>query len=61
MARKMRTKRQHREQTQDWSLKMIKDVKDVIARAQTSLLADALGAVSLLTMLVVALHLPSLI
>ncbi|MCW1955408.1 hypothetical protein [uncultured Lentibacter sp.] len=40
---------------------MIKDVKDVIARAQTSLLADALGAVSLLTMLVVALHLPSLI
>lgn len=40
---------------------MIKDVKDVIARSQTSLLADALGAVSLLTMLLVALHIPNLI
>ena len=39
---------------------MIKDVKDVIARSYSSLLADALGAVSLMAMLVVALHLPNL-
>ena len=39
---------------------MIKDVKDVIARSPSSLLADALGAVSLMAMLVVALHLPNL-
>ncbi|WP_438991837.1 hypothetical protein [Lentibacter sp.] len=40
---------------------MIKDVKDVIARSHASLLADALGAVSLMAILVVALHLPNLI
>lgn len=40
---------------------MIKDVKDVIARSQSTILADALGAVALLTILVVALHLPSLV
>ena len=39
---------------------MIKDVKDVISRSHSSLLADALGAVSLMAMLVVVLHLPNL-
>ena len=39
---------------------MIKDVKDVIARSHSRLLADALGAVSLMAMLVVVLHLPNL-
>jgi len=56
----MRTKRQQREQNLNRSLPMIKDVKDVIARSPSSLLADALGAVSLMAMLVVALHLPNL-
>ncbi|MCV2892293.1 hypothetical protein [Lentibacter sp. XHP0401] len=39
---------------------MIKDVKDVIARSHSTMLADALGAIALLTILVVALHVPSL-
>ena len=56
----MRTKGQQSEQTLNRSLPMIKDVKDVIARSHSSLLADALGAVSLMAMLVVALHLPNL-
>ena len=57
----MRTKEKQREHLHNWSLKMIKDVKDVIARSHASLLADALGAVSLMAILVVALHLPNLI
>ena len=40
---------------------MLNDIKSVIARADRSLLHDAVGAVSLMTMLVGALYLPGLI
>lgn len=39
---------------------MIKDIKSVIARSHRTLLADALGAVAIMTMLVGFLHIPSL-
>ena len=39
---------------------MIKDVKAVIARSHATLLADAIGAVALMTIMLVALHLPNL-
>ncbi len=39
---------------------MIKDVKAVIARSHSTLLADAIGAVALMTIMLVALHLPNL-
>ncbi|WP_289847837.1 hypothetical protein [Lentibacter algarum] len=39
---------------------MIQEVKAVIARSQATLLADALGAVALMAILIVGLHLPNL-
>ncbi len=39
---------------------MIKDVKTAIARSQSTLLADAIGAFALMTILLVALHIPNL-
>lgn len=38
---------------------MAKDIKQAITRSRDTLLADAVGAVSLVVMLVTALHLPS--
>jgi hypothetical protein len=39
----------------------MRDVKEVLARADHSLLADALGVIALATLLIGALHLPGLV
>ena len=40
---------------------MFSDLKAIIARAEPTLLQDALGAVALMVMLVAGLHLPGLV
>lgn len=40
---------------------MLSEIKTLIARAESSLLGDALGAVALLVGLVAGLHLPGLV
>ncbi len=40
---------------------MLTEVKAVLTRSATTLAADALGAMALMVMLVVGLHLPALI
>lgn len=40
---------------------MIKDIKAIVARSQSTLLMDALGAVSLVAMLVGSLHIPQFV
>ena len=40
---------------------MLTDLKSALRRSQFTLLQDAVGAVALMVMLVVALHLPAMI
>lgn len=40
---------------------MLKDLKNIVARSQSTLMQDAAGALALVVMLVGALHLPGLV
>ena len=54
----MRTKGQQRIKTLTGGETMLSQIKTAISRSQSTLLQDAAGAVSLVVMLMVALHLP---
>jgi hypothetical protein len=60
-ALKMRTKGQQKFNPLARSLTMLTEIKTVLARTQHTLFQDALGAASLVVMLLVGLHLPGLI
>ena len=53
----MRTKEKHRYRDRP----MFSEIKSVLLRSSDTLAADALGAMALVVMLVVGLHLPALI
>ena len=53
----MRTNEKHRHR----ECQMLTEIKSVLARSSHTLAADALGAMALMVMLVVGLHLPALI
>jgi hypothetical protein len=54
----MRTKGQQRIKALTGGETMLTQIKTAISRSQSTLLQDALGAVSLVVMLMVALHMP---
>jgi hypothetical protein len=59
IVKNMRTKRQLEDG--DAEMTTLRHIKEIAARAEATLLQDALGAAALMVMLVVGLHLPSLI
>jgi hypothetical protein len=59
MASKMRTKWQQKRMSKVFA--MLNDLKDICLRAGPTLVQDALGATSLIVMLVVGLHIPGLL
>ena len=56
----MRTKRQQRQTSHKGKdLQMIEQIKTTIERSRDTLLSDAIGALALMVILVVGLHLPN--
>lgn len=56
----MRTKQQHKQSHYEGKDKpMIEQIKTTIERSRATLLSDAIGALALMVILVVGLHLPN--